>query len=102
MISWVTPSNRSPSMLATTLQMQASVKLSAREPRASPVMPMMPETSPKADSSVLTWGLPGTASMKAIFFRTSSVPLRKGLMCLTSMQAPRPGGMQAAPPNALG
>ncbi|OPY08296.1 MAG: hypothetical protein A4E67_01021 [Syntrophaceae bacterium PtaB.Bin038] len=80
MISWVTPSNRSPSMLATILQMQASEKLSARDPRASPVMPMMPETSPEAASSVLTRGLPGAASMCAIFFRTSSVPARKGLM----------------------
>ncbi len=99
MISWVTPSNRSPSMLATTLQMQASEKLSAREPRASPVIPMMPETSPKADSSVLTRGLPGTASMAAIFFRTSSVPVRKGLMYLTSMQSLRPGKWMRFPPG---
>src|SRR5512139_2901275 len=76
-------------MLETILQMHFSEKLSARDPTASPVIPMMPETSPEAVSSFFTEGFPGTASRKAIFFKTSRVPFRKGLMYLTSISVLR-------------
>jgi len=75
----------SPSIFSTIPIIQASLKLMAREPLASPVIPMMPEMSPQAVSSVFAKGLPGTGLMKAIFSMTSIVPYIKGLINLTSI-----------------
>jgi len=72
-------------MLETIFRMLLSLKLSASEPRAAPVRPMIPEMSPRARLSFLRKGFPALGSTNAMVFRTCTVPLRKGLMNRTSM-----------------
>jgi len=77
----------SPSILETIFRIAPLLKLSATEPTAAPVRPMMPETSPCATLSLFRYGFPARGSTKAIVLITLTVPSKKGLMNLTFMSS---------------